>query len=51
MRVLPSTDESSGSPERVEESAGRIRATGGGAPSPCARRLSLSGAAFARERR
>jgi hypothetical protein len=53
MRVLPSADGSSGSaePEPVEELAGRMRATGAGARSLCARWLSLSGAAFAGERR
>jgi hypothetical protein len=51
MRVLPSADESSGSTEPVEESGGRMRATGAGARSLCTRSLSLSGAAFAGERR
>ncbi len=52
MRVLPSADESSGSAEPVDELApGRMRATGAGARSHCARRVSLSGAASARERR
>ena len=51
MRVLPSAAGTSGSDEPVEELAGRIRATGAGARSFCARWLSLSGAAFAGERR
>jgi hypothetical protein len=51
MRVLPSADGSSGSAEPVEELAGRMRATGAGARSLGARWLSLSGAAFAGERR
>ena len=51
MRVLPSADGSTGSAEPVEESAGRMRATGAGPRSPCARWLSPSGAAFAGERR
>ena len=53
MRVLPSADGSSGSaePEPVEELAGRMGATGAGARSLCAKRLSLSGAAIAGERR
>lgn len=51
MRVLPSADGSSGIAELVEELAGRLRATGAGARSLCARSLSLSGAAFAGERR
>ena len=51
MRVLPSADESSGSAGPVEELAGRMRATGAGARSLCARWLSLSGAVFAGERR
>jgi hypothetical protein len=51
MRVLPSADGSSGSAGPVEELAGRMRATGAGARSLCARWLSLSGAAFAGERR
>ncbi len=51
MRVLPSAAGSSGSAEPVGELAGRMRATGAGAPSLCARWRSLSGAAFASERR
>lgn len=51
MRVLPSADESSGCAEPVQELAGRIRATGAGAPPHRAKCLSLSGAAFAGERR
>ena len=51
MRVLPSADGSSGSAEPVVELAVRMRATGAGAPSPCVRWMSLSGAAFAGERR
>ena len=52
MRVFPAADGSSGSAEPVEELAGRrMRATGAGARSLCARWLSLSGAAFAGERR
>ena len=51
MRVLPSADGSSGSAEPVEELAARMRSTGGGARSLCAGWLSLSGTAFAGERR
>ncbi len=51
MSVLPSADGSSGSAEPVEESAARMRATDAGARSLCATSLSLSGAAFAGERR
>ena len=51
MRVLPSADGSTGSAEPGEELAARMRATGHGARSLCARWLSLSGAAFAWERR
>jgi hypothetical protein len=51
MRVLPSSGGSSGSAEPVEESAGRVRATGAGARSLGAGWLSLSGAANASERR
>ena len=51
MRVLPSADGPSGSAEPVEELAGRVRATGAGAPSLGARWLSLSVAALAGERR
>ena len=51
MRVLPSAEGSSGSAEPVEEWVGRMRATGAGAWSLCARWLSLSGAVFAGERR
>ena len=51
MRVVPSADGWSGSAEPVEELAGRVRASGGGARSLCARWLSLCGAGFAGERR
>ena len=51
MRVLPSADGSSGSPEPVEELAGSMGGTGAGARSLCARWPPLSGAAFAGERR
>jgi hypothetical protein len=51
MRVLPSADESRGSGEPVEELAGRMRATGAGARSHCARWLVQSGATFPGERR
>lgn len=51
MRLMPSADGSSGSAEPVEELAGRMRATGAGARSLCARWLSASGATFAAERR
>jgi len=51
MDALSSADGSSGSAEPVEELAGRMRATGAGARSLCARWLSLSGAAFGGERR
>ena len=51
MDALSSADGSTGSAEPVEELAGRMRATGAGARSLCARWLSLSGAAFAPERR
>ena len=51
MRVLSSPDGSTGSAEPVEELAGTVRTIGGGARSLCARWLSLSGAAFAGERR
>ncbi len=51
MGVLPAADGSSGSAEPVEELAARTRTTGAGAPSLRATWLSLSGAAFARERR
>jgi hypothetical protein len=51
MGVVPSADRSSGSAEPVEELAARVRATGAGARSLCARWLSPSGAAFAGERR
>jgi hypothetical protein len=51
MRGLLSAGGSSGSAEPVEELAGRMRATGAGARSLCARWLSASGAAFAGERR
>ncbi len=57
MGALSSADGSTGSAEPVEELAARVRATGAGARSLCAlklmasRWLSLSGAAFAGERR
>jgi len=51
MRVLPSADGSTGSAEPVEELAARVRATGARARALCARWRSLSGAAFAGERR
>jgi hypothetical protein len=51
MRVLPSADGSSGSAEPAAKLAGRMGATSAGARSLCARWLSLSGAAFAGERR
>ncbi len=51
MGVLLSADGSTGSAEPVEGLAARVRATGAGAPSLYARWLSLSGAAFAGERR
>jgi hypothetical protein len=51
MRALLSADGSTGSAEPVEELAGRVGATGAGARSFCASWLSLSGAAFAGERR
>ncbi len=53
MRALSSADGSSGNaePEPVEELAARVRATGAGAPSLCAKGLALSSAAFAGERR
>jgi hypothetical protein len=51
MGALLSAVESTGSAEPVEELAGRVRAAGAGAVSLCARSLSLSGAAFAGERR
>ena len=51
MDALSSADGSTGSAEPVEELAARVRATGAGARSLCARGLSLSGAAFAAERR
>ncbi len=51
MRVLSSTDGSTGCPEPVEELAGRMRATGAGSRSFGARWPSLSGAASAGERR
>ncbi len=50
MDALSSADGSTGSAEPVEELAGRVRATGAGARSLCARWLSLSGAVFAGER-
>ena len=51
MRVLPSADGPSGRAEPVEELAARMQATSAGAPSQCAASLSLSGAAFAGDRR
>jgi len=51
MDALSSADGSTGSAEPVEELAGRVRASGGGARSLCARWLSLCGAGFAGERR
>jgi hypothetical protein len=51
MDALSSADGSTGSAEPVEELAGRVRATGAGSRSLCARWLSLSGAGFAGERR
>jgi len=55
MDALLSADPSSRGAEPVEELGGRMRATGAavwvGARSLCARWLSLSGAAFAGERR
>lgn len=51
MGALLSADGSSGSAEPVEALAARMRATGAGARSLCARWLSLSGAAMAGERR
>jgi hypothetical protein len=49
MHVLPSADGPTGSAEPVEKLAGRVRATGTGARSLCARWLSLAGAACALE--
>ena len=51
MDALLSADPSSRGAEPVEELAARVRATGAGARSLCARWRSLSGAAFAGERR
>ena len=51
MDALSSADGSTGSAEPVEELAGRVRAIGAGARWLCASWLSLSGAAFAGERR
>ena len=51
MGVLPSADGSTGSAETAEELAGRVWATGAGAPWPGARGLSLSDGAVAGERR
>ncbi|MDQ1412024.1 MAG: hypothetical protein QOE07_612 [Acidimicrobiaceae bacterium] len=51
MHALSSALGSTGSAEPVEELAGRVRAPGPGGRPLCARRLSPSGAAFARERR
>lgn len=50
MDVLPSAGGSSGSAEPIEESAGRMQATGAGARARWPRWRSLSGAAFAGER-
>ena len=51
MRALPSADGSSATAEPVEELTVRVRATSADALALSARRLSLSGAAFAGERR
>jgi hypothetical protein len=51
MGALSSADGSIASVEPVEELAVRVRATGAGARSLCTRELSLSGTAFAGERR
>jgi hypothetical protein len=51
MDTLLSADGSTGSAEPVEELAAMVRAAGDGARSFCARWLSLSGGAFAGERR
>ena len=51
MDALSSADGSTGSAETVEGLAGRVLASGDGARSLCATWLSLSGAAFAGERR
>ena len=51
MDELSSADGSTGSAQPVEEMAGRVRATGAGARSLCARWLFLSGAASAEDRR
>ena len=51
MGALLSADGSTGSAEPVEELAGRVRATGAGAPSRRGTWRSLSRAAFAEEGR
>jgi len=51
MGAMASVDGSTGSAEPVEEVAARVRATRAGVPSLDARWLSVSGAAFAGERR
>ena len=51
MGALSSADRSIASAEPVQELAARVRATGAGVRSLCARGLSLSCAAFAGERR
>jgi hypothetical protein len=51
MRALLSAAGLTGNAEPVEDLAPRVRATGAGAQSLCARWLSLCGAAFAGERR
>lgn len=51
MDALSSADGSTESAEPVEGLAERVLASGDGARSLCARWLSLSGAAFAGERR
>lgn len=51
MDALLSADGSTGSAKPVEDLAERVRATGAGARSLCARWMSLSGAALVGERR
>ena len=51
MGALSSVDGSIASVEPVEELAARVRATGAGPRSLCARGLSVSGAASAGEQR
>ena len=51
MGAFLSADGSTGSAEPVDELAARVRATGAGARSLCARWLSLSGAALPGEQR